>query len=194
MSSAARSFTNAELCEQAGALAEPLVGEVVDGVLYTMGRPAPAHANVEKGVLIDLSGGPRGGGPPPLAWYIQAEVEIRFANDEKAVPDVSAWRSERIAGHRNDNPIRIVPDWVCEVLSDSTRKKDLGPKRDMYARQGVGHLWIVDPDAHVLEAFVLGSERRWELLGTWVEDAVAEVAPFDGTPLSLGRWWLRDEG
>ena len=158
--------SNAELCAEADALPEPLVGEVIAGVLYTMGRPKPAHANIEAGLILDLRGGPQGGGPPPSGWYIQAEVEVRLPGDEKVIPDVSGWRSERIAGHRNDNPIRIVPDWVCEILSESTRAKDLGPKRELYARHGVKHLWLVEPDAHVLEAFALGGSGRWELLGT----------------------------
>jgi Uma2 family endonuclease len=193
VSTALRRPTNAELCEQADALPEPLVGEVIDGTLYTMARPTPAHANVEEGVVGDLRFGPKGGGPPPSGWYIKLEVEVRFPNDEKAIPDVSGWRDERIRGHRNDNPIRVVPDWVCEVLSDATRRKDLGPKRDMYARHGVRHLWLVDPDAHVLEAFALEADGHWKLLGSFVEDQVVRVAPFEEIGIALDRWWLRDE-
>jgi len=193
VSTAERRKSNAELCADADALPAPLVGEVIDGVLYTMARPTPAHANVEEGIVLDLRGGPRGGGPPPSGWYIKLEVEIRFPNDEKAIPDVSGWRDERIRGHRNDNPILIAPDWICEVLSDGTRRKDLGPKRDMYARHGVRHLWIVEPDAHVLETFALDSDGRWKLLASFVGDSPARAAPFEGTPLALERWWLRDE-
>ncbi len=193
VSTAERRKTNAELCAEADALPPPLVGEVIDGVLYSMPRPSPAHANVEEGIVLDLRGGPRGGGPPPADWYIKIEVEIRFPTDEKAVPDVSGWRSGRIRGHRNDNPITIVPDWICQVLSDGTRRKDLGPKRDMYARHGVCHLWMVDPTAQVLETFSLESDGRWKLLASFVGDAIARALPFEETPLSLERWWLRDE-
>ena len=115
MPTAKRLKTNAELCEEADALPEPYVGEVIDGVLYTMARPTPAHANVESEIGGHLRFG-GGGGSPLAGWYIQAEVEVRFATDEKCVPDLSGWRNERIAGHRNDNPILITPDWVCEIL------------------------------------------------------------------------------
>lgn len=193
VSRALRLPTNAELCAQADALPEPLVGEVIDGVLYTMGRPSPSHANVEEGVILDLRGGSKGGGAPPSGWYTKLEVEIRFPTDEKVIPDVSGWRSERIRGHRNDNPIRVSPDWVCEVLSDSTRPKDLGPKRDLYARQGVGHLWLVDPEARVLEAFALEADGRWKLLASFVDEQVARVAPFEEIAIALERWWLVEE-
>ena len=104
--SVAHRVTNAELCAQADALEPPLVGEVIDGVLYTMARPTPAHANVEVEIAGDLKRGSRDGGGAPPGWYVQAEVEVRFPNDEKAVPDVAGWRAERIAGHRNDK-VRI---------------------------------------------------------------------------------------
>lgn len=193
MSVALKKRSNAELLEEADRLKYPLCGEVIDGELYVMGRPAPSHMNVEGEVFMDLRRG--SGGPPPAGWFFFQEVEVRFlATSEQAVPDISGWRVERITGHLKENPITVRPDWVCEVLSDSTRRKDLGPKRELYARQGVPHLWIIDPDAHVLEAFSL-SQGKWLLLGTWTEDAVAQgVAPFEGHAFDLSRWWLRTEG
>ena len=64
----------------------------------------------------------------------------------------------------------IAPDWVCEVLSPSTRQLDLEPKRSVYAREGVGHLWFVDPYAQTLEAFEL-RDGKWMLIGTLFGDA-----------------------
>ena len=121
---------------------------------------------------------------------ILPEVEILFPNGESAVPDLSGWRTERIAGHLEENPVTVVPDWVCEILSTSTRRKDLGPKRTMYAAHGIPHLWIVDPDARQLDAFAL-DHGRWSLLKTFFEDDTADVAPFEGTPLLMSNWWLK---
>lgn len=69
----------------------------------------------------------------------------------------------------------------------------MGVKRDLYARQRVGHLWLVDPEDRRLEAFALGSEGRWVLLGSWFDDAIVDVAPFGGAPMSMGKWWLTEE-
>ncbi|MDE2791595.1 MAG: Uma2 family endonuclease [Paracoccaceae bacterium] len=63
------------------------------------------------------------------------------------------------------------PDWVCELLSPSTRQLDQSEMRDLYAREGVRHLWFVDPDARTLEAFEL-REGRWLPSAT-----LANVAP-----------------
>lgn len=192
MSIAFKKKSNLELLEEASRLQYPLCGEVIDGELFVMGRPTPGHLNVEGELFMDLRRG--SGGPPPSGWTFFQEVEVLFpSTHEKAVPDVSGWRTERITGHLKENPVTVRPDWVCEVLSDSTRRKDLGPKRQLYARQGVPHLWIIDTDAHVLEAFALSTEK-WLLLGTWSEDAVVEgVAPFVEASFQVSHWWLRAE-
>jgi len=188
MSTEEKRKSNRELLAEAAALPERLTGEVIEGELYVMSRPTPAHQEVEAGLMSSLKFG--GGGRPSTSWYYQHEVEVLFPTQELAVPDLSGCRSDRIAGHRNDNPIEVIPNWVCEVLSDSTRRKDLGPKRNLYARHGVGHLWLVDPVAQVLEVFAL-TEGRWTLLGTWTGAAeVTGVAPFPELRFELRRWWL----
>ena len=47
------------------------------------------------------------------------------------------------------------PDLVVEILSPSTVERDLGVKQQMYARRGVDHYWVVDPDAETLAEYVL---------------------------------------
>lgn len=58
----------------------------------------------------------------------------------------------------------LPPDWVCEVLSPSTEAVDRAEKMPIYAREGVGHLWLVGPVARTLEAFAL-EQSRWVVLG-----------------------------
>ncbi|MEJ5308510.1 MAG: Uma2 family endonuclease [Anaerolineae bacterium] len=51
------------------------------------------------------------------------------------------------------------PDLVVEVLSPSTVENDRGIKFVDYAAHGVAEYWIVDPDAEVVEQYVLQDER-----------------------------------
>ena len=64
----------------------------------------------------------------------------------------------------------LAPDWVCEVLSPSTAPTDRAEKLPIYSREGVGHVWLVDPVARTLEVFELDS-GRWVVLGAWRDDA-----------------------
>ena len=84
--------------------------------------------------------------------------------------------------------ITDTPDWVCEILSTSTKKIDRGLKMQIYARENVGHLWFVDPRKRTLELFKL-------VAGVWVpvrllsDDALAAAEPFDAAPFPLSRLW-----
>jgi len=55
------------------------------------------------------------------------------------------------------------PDWVIEILSDSTSKTDLNDKYDLYEEAGVKEYWIVYPKDYIVQIFVLVNgvyERR----------------------------------
>jgi len=86
----------------------------------------------------------------------------------------------------------LAPDWVCETLSPSTERIDRGKKLAIYAREGVGHLWLVNPIAETLEAYRL-EQGRWLLLVTHAGDVAARVEPFDAVELELWRLWGRSE-
>ena len=75
----------------------------------------------------------------------------------------------------------LAPDWACEVLSPSTRRIDLHGKRPIYAREGVGHLWLVDPADRTMEAFEL-REEQWVLIGTAKDDDPVCIPPSTRSP------------
>ena len=50
------------------------------------------------------------------------------------------------------------PDFVLEIGSPSTWRQDLGPKRDLYARLGVGEYWMFDPSGGDHYGFALRGE------------------------------------
>lgn len=186
MTAALQKKSNADLLLEVQQLPENVTGEVIDGELFVMSRPSGSHQNA----LSEVTTACRRGSGGPGGWLVLPEVEVRFPTDELVVPDVTGWRAERIAGFEKQNPFTVRPDWVCEILSDSTRLKDLGPKRNLYARQGVPSLWLIDPEAHILEAFTL-SAGRWLLQGMWSEKQIATgVDPFPELQFDLARWWL----
>ena len=63
------------------------------------------------------------------------------------VPDVVGWRRERMPELPTTDYVTLAPDWACEMLSAETRPLDLDAKRPVFAREGVRHLWLIDPRA-----------------------------------------------
>ena len=66
-----------------------------------------------------------------------------------------------------------VPDLVVEVTSESTERTDREEKLREYEKAGVGEYWIVDPEARVVEVYVL-REGKYELSGRWGEGEKAK--------------------
>jgi Uma2 family endonuclease len=56
---------------------------------------------------------------------------------------------------------RGAPDWVIEILSPRTAKKDFEVKHRLYERHGVREYWIVDPGAAVIHAWRLGKNEKY---------------------------------
>ena len=166
---------------------EHRVAEIVDGVLHTHPRPAPPHALASSylgGELVGPFGKGRGG---PGGWWIVDKPELHLGGDV-LVPDMAGWRRERMPDWPDVAYFTLAPDWVCEVLSPSTRKHDLVGKRPVYARAGVGHLWFVEPVDRTLEAFEL-REGEWALIATVRDDDPVRIRPFDAIEFSLAELW-----
>jgi Uma2 family endonuclease len=50
------------------------------------------------------------------------------------------------------------PDFIAEVLSESTAHNDRGVKFDDYAAHGVTEYWIIDPDGEMVEHYLLDGD------------------------------------
>jgi Uma2 family endonuclease len=166
---------------------EHMVAEIVHGALHLHPRPGPKHTDV--GSILGMKLGPpfRLGDGGPGGWWIMDEPELHLG-DDILVPDLAAWRRERMPVLPETAYFEVPPDWVCEILSPSTRQFDVGEKRAIYARHGVGHLWQVDPDARTLEAFALEG-GRWVLVDTLTDAAAVTLPPFDAVGFALADLW-----
>jgi Uma2 family endonuclease len=105
------------------------------------------------------------------------------------VPDLAGWRRERLPVLENVPFFTLAPDWACEIVSPSTGRIDRSRKMRHYARDGVAHLWLVDPLLQTLEVYRLEA-GRWVVVATYAGDEVVRAEPFEAVELSLGRWWL----
>jgi Uma2 family endonuclease len=73
-------------------------------------------------------------------------------------------------------------------LSPATEAIDRSDKMDIYARETVAHLWLVDPRTQTLEVY-RNEARRWSRVGAWRDAATVRAEPFDEVELELGVLW-----
>lgn len=190
-----RSGTNPAEVEAAFQATPPeMVAEILDGELHALPRPARPHTRAASRLGRRL--GPFDDDPgDPGGWVILDEPELHLGpRPDKVVPDLAGWRRERMldAIGPEDAPAHYdtAPDWVCEVISASTERVDRGKKMRIYRREGVSHVWLLNPTAQTLEVYRLEGER-WVLLETYEGDEVIRAEPFEAIELPLGTLWAR---
>jgi Uma2 family endonuclease len=173
--------------EQFLAVPDHLVAEIVRGALVTTPRPAPRHAHASS-VLGFFLGGPfHLGAGGPGGWVILDEPELHLG-EHVLVPDLAGWRRERMPELPETAYFELAPDWVCEVLSTGTQSLDRAEKMPLYAEHEIGHAWLVDPLAKMLEVYRLES-AHWLQLGTWRGNTSVRAEPFAAIEIELSALW-----
>jgi len=168
--------------------------ELIDGALLEKEAASGRHGGAQTRLGRCL--GPfdrRPGGPPdrPGGWWFASEVEVYFDPENTLRPDSAGWRRERLAELPNEVPIRVVPDWICEILS-TNRRNDLVKKKRTYHAYRVGHYWILDPVAETLLAYRWGPEGYIEIAAAQRGERV-RVEPFQAIELVVGVFFGDDE-
>lgn len=168
-----------------------LVAEIIDGVLRTHPRPSPRHSFTAMSLGDELTSPFQKGRGGPGGWVFAVEPELHLG-ENVLVPDVAAWRRERMPSVPDTKYFTVAPDWVCEVLSGSTETRDRTIKMRLYGEEAVAYLWLIDPRQQLLEAFEL-VDGRWVKIGGWTSDDIVRVPPFDAISFSLADLWPLDK-
>lgn len=192
MVSAARKPTLDELIAILNELPEGKKGEIIDGELFVQPRPRFRHARATGFLIRHIGGAFDFDDDGPGGWWIVPEPGIELPDAPEVSPDLGGWRRERMpqpppAGE----PLRLAPDWVCEVLSPSNRAWDLKKKFPFYARVGIPWLWVVDPPAQTISVRTLDG-GDWKIVCEVVGGETVRLEPFTAIELPLGRLWLPD--
>src|SRR5690606_3881936 len=166
-----------------------VVAEVVSGVLYQSPRPALPHAAAASVVGEELGPPFKRGRGGPGGWIILYEPEIHLGKDI-VVPDLGGWRREALPRLPEDAFLTVAPDWVCEVASPSTRALDRGKKLDVYQREQVGFVWIIEPLDKFLEVLQWDG-ARYRIIQRVSGDEPVRLQPFDAIEFDLAALWAR---
>ena len=170
------------------------VAEFIDGELTTAPRPSFPHARAVSIISrnLDPFDRSRSGTAGLGGWWILHEPELHLEADI-LVPDIAGWRRERMPVLENIPYAELAPDRVCELVSPSADRNDRVLKMLIYAREGVGHLWLVSLRLRTLEVFLL-ERQQWVVASAHNDAESLRAEPFDSVEMDMNRWWLEQEG
>jgi Uma2 family endonuclease len=96
------------------------------------------------------------------------------------MPDVVFFEPEKAAKITPEQMQVPAPDFVAEVLSPSTKRRDRGVKFDDYAAHGVEEYWILDPVAQTVEIFHLSTTGKYLPVGKFKGEHEARSLVIEG--------------
>lgn len=80
------------------------------------------------------------------------------------------------------------PDWIIEVVSKGTAKKDINFKYALYEESGVNEYWLVYPSEQTVHQFVLNVEtEKYQLTGMYASDQIMNPALFPDLEIDLAE-------
>jgi len=156
--------------------------EILDGEMYVVPAPNTRHQTLVFQIAYLLFQHMQ---ERNLGKILVAPYDVILSDENIVQPDILFVSKERL-GIIGEANISAPPDLVIEILSPSTRNKDLEIKRKVYAGFGVREYWIVDPDEETVEVLVW-SEQGYTSAGILgcSERMLSPVLPELDIPISL---------
>ena len=159
--------------------------ELIDGFIYHLTMPSLRHQKIVGEIdFVFKSFVKKNKGKCEI---FGAGVDVCLDSDNKTmiVPDIT------VVCHRDKFTEKYVdgaPDLVVEVLSKSTKKKDMTIKLEKYATAGVREYWIVNPEKETVLVYKFSGEDETDAeiffytfanqvpVGIWNDECVVDFA------------------
>jgi Uma2 family endonuclease len=156
--------------------------EVIDGEHIVNPAPNTYHQTLSRRIQfqlytqIELRG---------LGAVFDAPTDLQLSDVDIVQPDliVILNRKRTII---TPTKIKGVPDLIVEILSDSSAHNDRVLKKELYRRSAVAEYWLVDPDDHVVEQYVLQGDA-YHLLGRHADQVAMQS--LDNVCVALADVW-----
>ncbi len=125
--------------------------ELIDGVIYDMASPSPLHQMIAGMVYARILAFIEKNKGDCIPFIAPADVQLDCDDRTMVQPDVFILcKQDRLRRFG----ICGAPDFVLEILSGSTRKKDMTVKLTKYMEAGVKEYWVIDPEKRLLIVYI----------------------------------------
>lgn len=165
--------------------------ERIHGTIYP---PTPKTDEDHKRCLLGVLTAFLQGGTE--SHWVAGNVPVEFSQ-HILVPDICAWHRFRgkhvdysFLAKSSKEPTRVMPDWVCEIVSNrpDVRHLDRFTKFDIYEESGLKALWLIDPVMDSFEVYLRPNRKHAVLERRQVlrrRDGRVQVEPFGRVLLNL---------
>ncbi|MBI2567085.1 MAG: Uma2 family endonuclease [Candidatus Schekmanbacteria bacterium] len=160
--------------------------EILEGDLYVTPAPTTRHQRVSRNlqwILHDHVTHKR------LGEILNAPIDVILSDTNVCQPDLVFIAAERrdIVTEKN---LQGAPTLLVEILSPSSRRQDVTVKMNVYAKHGVPHYWILDPDARTVDEYVLEPDAvSYSLRGRIEGSSPFRSAALPDLAVDLGEVW-----
>lgn len=136
--------------------------ELIDGYFYDMSVPNLMHQDIVGEIAAQIRDFIRNNHGQCKVYV--SPVDVRLDCNEKTMvqPDVIIICDN---DKRKKWGIMGAPDFVLEVISPSTKNRDLALKAGKYMNAGVREYWIIDPYKKILIKFDFENEEKTSICG-----------------------------
>ena len=129
--------------------------EIIDGEHYVTPAPLTKHQRISANLLVHLY---RHCSHIKAGLVLAAPTDVVFSKTDVVQPDLLfvAKNREHIVTREN---IQGAPDFIIEILSETTKRRDERTKRTLYERFRVKEYWLIDPELETVKIFRLHNRR-----------------------------------
>lgn len=139
--------------------------ELINGFFYDMAAPSTLHQHIAGMFYRRISDFIEENDGDCMSFISPIDVQLDRDVSTMVQPDVIIVCDPKKVKHFG---IFGAPDFVLEVLSKSTKKRDITLKLTKYMEAGVREYWAIDTDRRILIVYLAE------------EDAVPHIYPFQG--------------
>jgi len=154
--------------------------ELVNGERIEMNAPNDLHQKMSMSLIVALL--------PilPIGEFRTAPTDVCLDNVNVLQPDLFWVSSENLHCKVIEGRWYGAPDFIIEIFSPSTERRDKKAKFDTYERYGVREYWMVDPQAEYVEVWILNASK-FDRLGIFGPDEKFASPVLNNQSMDVGR-------
>lgn len=163
--------------------------EIINGEVYMMASPTPAHQSVSMEISRQLANFLEG----KSCKVFSAPFDVRlFEKDDDKPEDVDTVIQPDIMVVCDKNKLdkhgcKGAPNLVIEILSPSTYQRDCLIKFNLCLRAKVPEFWLVDPEEKTVRVCLLGSDGLYDVSKAYKANDIVKVHVLEGCFIELSK-------